>query len=228
MKIGEPRLTSSEGRWPRALRFDPGSAASYSSATEAGTVNTMPADSPMHALQEPLHALPDGPGVRHAFKRFLGAARIALGGVFLWAFLDKLFGLGWSTTSARSWLHGGSPTKGYLSSSTGPLAGFFQAIAGNPVTDVLFMLGLFSVGLALMVGVTVRAAGIAGALMVAMMYVSHPPWTSSPAGTNPLIDDHVVYGALLLAFAFSHAGRYLGLGKFWERVPFVKTHHWAE
>lgn len=174
------------------------------------------------------HHLPDSPAVRHSFKRFLGVARIALGGIFLWAFLDKLFGLGFSTPAARSWLNGGSPTKGYLSSSVGPFAGFFHAIAGNPVTDALFMLGLFAVGLCLIVGIGVRVASISGALMMAFMYLSHPTWAVTPRGPNPLIDDHIVYGALLLAFAFSHAGRYLGLGGFWESNRFVMKHHWAE
>jgi thiosulfate dehydrogenase [quinone] large subunit len=176
----------------------------------------------------PSHALADPPGVRHAFKRLLGVARLALGGIFLWAFLDKLFGLGYSTPAARSWLNGGSPTNGYLSSSTGPLAGLFKAIAGNPVTDALFMLGLLAVGLSLVLGVGVRIGGVAGALMLLFMYASHPPWTAPTAAPNPVIDDHVVYAAVLLAFAFSHAGRYLGLGGLWERRPFVAKHHWAE
>lgn len=175
----------------------------------------------------PAHALPDPPAVRHAFKRFLGMARLALGGIFLWAFLDKLLGLGFATPAARSWMNGGSPTKGYLSSSTGPLAGFFQAIAGNPVTDALFMLGLLAVGACLLLGVGVRVASVSGALMLVMMYASHPPWEAA-SSNNPLIDDHVVYAAVLLAFAFSHAGRYLGLGGLWERRPFVAKHHWAE
>ncbi|MEA3203353.1 MAG: thiosulfate dehydrogenase (quinone) large subunit [Thermoplasmata archaeon] len=174
------------------------------------------------------HALPDPPTVRHAFKRLLGTARLALGGIFLWAFLDKLLGLGYATPAARSWLNAGSPTRGYLASSTGPLAGAFKAIAGNPVTDALFMLGLLAVGVCLLLGVGVRLAGVGGALMMAMMYLSHPPWTAPVAGPNPLLDDHVVYAALLLAFAFSHAGRYLGLGGLWERRPFVARHHWAE
>ena len=37
-------------------------------------------------------------------------ARLSLGWIFLWAFLDKLFGLGHETPSARAWIDGGSPT----------------------------------------------------------------------------------------------------------------------
>jgi thiosulfate dehydrogenase [quinone] large subunit len=40
--------------------------------------------------------------------------RLSLGFVFLWAFLDKLFGLAYSTAPGRSWLEGVSPTKGFF------------------------------------------------------------------------------------------------------------------
>ena len=40
--------------------------------------------------------------------------RILLGFVFLWAFLDKTFGLGYATEPAKAWINGGSPTTGFL------------------------------------------------------------------------------------------------------------------
>ena len=43
-----------------------------------------------------------------------GTIRLSLGWVFLWAFLDKLFGFGHETTSKQAWIHGGSPTLGFL------------------------------------------------------------------------------------------------------------------
>src|SRR5829696_1447309 len=47
--------------------------------------------------------------------KFLAVFRVVLGFEFLWAFLDKTFGFGYATPSARAWIHGGSPTKGFLS-----------------------------------------------------------------------------------------------------------------
>jgi thiosulfate dehydrogenase [quinone] large subunit len=44
-----------------------------------------------------------------ATRYLLAGIRLALGWVFLWAFLDKLFGLGHETAPAKSWLSGGSP-----------------------------------------------------------------------------------------------------------------------
>lgn len=77
-------------------------------------------------------------------------ARISLGFVFLWAFLDKTFGLGHGTTDKAAWINGGSPTNGFLSKGTsGPLADFYQSFAGATWADWLFMLGLAGIGTAL-------------------------------------------------------------------------------
>src|SRR6478736_6564544 len=75
-----------------------------------------------------------------AARYLLAGIRLALGWIFLWAFLDKTFGLGHDTAAAKSWLNGGSPTKGFLGSAAkGPFAGFYHSIAGTGVTDLLFM-----------------------------------------------------------------------------------------
>jgi uncharacterized membrane protein YphA (DoxX/SURF4 family) len=40
--------------------------------------------------------------------------RLVLGFIFLWAFVDKVFGLGFATASSKAWIHGASPTAGFL------------------------------------------------------------------------------------------------------------------
>ncbi|MEO5609273.1 MAG: hypothetical protein ABIQ92_06405, partial [Ornithinibacter sp.] len=96
----------------------------------------------------------------------LGALRLSLGWVFLWAFVDKLFGLGHETPSKGAWVNGGSPTKGFLGNATsGPLADFYQSFAGAAWADWLFMAGLAAIGVALMAGVAMRFAAAAGALL---------------------------------------------------------------
>ena len=75
-----------------------------------------------------------------AAAKALAALRIATGLIFLWAFLDKLFGLGYATPGAKAWIAGGSPTKGFLSSvDAGPFTSVFHAIAGTWWADWLFM-----------------------------------------------------------------------------------------
>ena len=62
----------------------------------------------------------------------LAVLRVSMGFVFLWAFLDKTFGLNYATPSAKAWINGGSPTKGFLASvQVGPLQSLFHAIAGT-------------------------------------------------------------------------------------------------
>ncbi len=152
----------------------------------------------------------------------LAALRIALGLIFLWAFLDKLFGLRYSTPPERAWLEGGEPTRGYLGSSYGPLGDMFQAMAGNAVVDALFMLGLAAVGVALTLGIATRLGGWAGMAMVLLMYASHPvPW-ASPNGTHPFLDEHITEAAAMALIALTNAGETLGLGAWWRS----KTAKW--
>lgn len=117
------------------------------------------------------------------------ALRISMGFIFLWAFLDKAFGLGHETTSANAWINGGSPTTGFLSFATkGPFAETFQSLAGLPITDWLFMVGLLGVGVALIFNRYIKWATIAGSVMLLLMYLA-----VLPPENNPLIDDHIVY-----------------------------------
>jgi thiosulfate dehydrogenase [quinone] large subunit len=81
---------------------------------------------------------------------FLALTRISLGLIFLWAFFDKLLGLGFATASDSSWILGTSPTTGFLQFATkGPFATVFQSMAGNMVVDYLFMAGLLFIGICL-------------------------------------------------------------------------------
>ena len=166
--------------------------------------------------------------------RTLAVLRITIGLVFLWAFLDKTFGLHYSTPSARAWIHGGSPTKGFLKAvEVGPFQSAFHSMAGTWWADWLFMLGLLGIGVALISGVALRIAAGAGVLLLAMMWFAEFPLAQhtsagAPSGsTNPLIDYHFVYAVVLVALAATYAGGTWGLGRPWARLPFVQRHRWA-
>ena len=155
--------------------------------------------------------------------RYVGAGlRISLGWVFLWAFLDKLVGLGFATERDASWVNGGSPTEGFLTFGTsGPFAETFRSLAGHTVVDVVFMVGLAGIGLALMLGIGVRIAAVSGALMLVLMWAA-ALWPAN----NPFLDDHLVYAGLLVMLALLDSGRTLGLGGAWARLPLVRRHRW--
>ncbi|MCW2526214.1 MAG: hypothetical protein JWM76_1074 [Pseudonocardiales bacterium] len=171
---------------------------------------------------------------RPARSRSLAALRIATGFIFLWAFLDKTFGLHYSTTSAKSWINGGSPTKGFLASvEVGPFQSIFHTMAGTWYANGLFMLGLLGIGAALIAGVAVRIAAICGAVMMAFMWFAEFPLAQhtsagAPSGSsNPLVDYHFLYAVALIALAAGYSGAAWGLGRIWARIPFVQTHQWA-
>ncbi len=153
-----------------------------------------------------------------AVKYFAGGLRLAMGWIFLWAFIDKLFGLGFATEKDAAWINGGSPTKGFLGKAvSGPFEGFYHSFAGSAWADWLFMIGLAGIGIALMLGVFMNIASASGALLLVLM------WTVVlPPDNNPFMDDHLIYAGVLGLLALMHAGRYLGLGAMWERLPVVR------
>ncbi len=99
----------------------------------------------------------------------------------------------------------------------------YHSIAGATWADWLFMVGLAGIGLALILGIGMRIAAASGALMLVMMWsVALPP------ENNPFMDDHLIYAMVLVALALVGAGRTVGLGTAWERLPFVKRNAWLK
>jgi thiosulfate dehydrogenase (quinone) large subunit len=168
-----------------------------------------------------------------ALGTVLGILRLSLGWVFLWAFLDKMFALGFSTGrdpktgvvdrfGDAAWINGGSPTKGFLSFGTaGPLKDFYGSFAGTAWADWLFMIGLLGIGLALMLGIGMRVAVVSGIAMLVMMWSAY----LAPEN-NPFMDDHLIYALTLAVLLLAGAGHHLGFGTAWNRLPVVRNHRW--
>jgi thiosulfate dehydrogenase [quinone] large subunit len=157
--------------------------------------------------------------------RMLAVLRIATGLVFAWAFVDKTFGLGYATPPANAWISGGSPTKGFLGNlDHGPLASMFQSWAGAWWADWLFMLGLAGIGFALLSGIGLRIAAVAGTVMMLLMWAAEWPLDRfTDAGeptmsTNPVVEYHVLYALVLITLAVCAAGDTWGLGRRWART----------
>ena len=162
----------------------------------------------------------DGLTAHNAVAYVWALARLSLGWVFLWAFLDKTFGLGHDTTAAQAWIHGGSPTAGFLAhGASGPFAGFYHSIAGAAWADWLFMIGLLGIGLALVLGIGMRVAAATGALLLVLMWsVVLPP------ANNVFMDDHLIYALLIIGLALTKAGDTIGLGRWWGETQLVRRY----
>ncbi len=155
------------------------------------------------------------------FKAVLGILRISLGLIFLWAFFDKLLGLGFTTTTEQAWNMGGSPTAGFLQFGVhGPFAAFFNSMSGSVLVDWLFMLGLLFIGLTLMLGIMVRLGSYAGMLMLLLMYLA----VGIQPEHHPFIDEHFVYFFVILLLVWGNAGKYFGLGNTWYNSALVQKY----
>jgi len=123
--------------------------------------------------------------------------RLVMAFIFLWAFFDKVFGWGFATKPEAAWIHGGSPTTGFLKFGThGPLATLFQSLAGHGWVDWMFMLGLLCVGITLLLNRYVLWGAVAGIAMLVLMWLA-----TFPPENNPLVDEHIVYAIVLFLLA---------------------------
>lgn len=156
--------------------------------------------------------------------------RLGLGFIFLWAFFDKLLGLGFATCKDRlsgdvvvgcgdAWVNGGSPTTGFLGNAvTGPFADFYHNLAGVAWVDWLFMLGLLVAGVGLLFGVFVRFAAFVGIAMLVLMW-SALLW---PVNT-PVLDDHLIYALVLFGVALVDEHQVWGLRGWWIKTSLAKS-----
>jgi thiosulfate dehydrogenase (quinone) large subunit len=83
------------------------------------------------------------------------------------------------------------------------------------------MIGLAAIGVALLLGIGMRVAGVAGAVLYLMM------WTVVlPPANNPVVDEHVIGALVVIALALVHAGDTFGLGRWWKSQPVVQRNPW--
>jgi thiosulfate dehydrogenase (quinone) large subunit len=188
---------------------------------------------------EPVHTV--------GLQRVFGLLRMAMGFTFLWAFFDKLLGLGFSTgrdpaTGAitffgdQAWIHGASPTMGVFAYAlhAGPFQAFYENLGNVTMTaqgpiaappawiDWVYMLSMLLIGIGLISGVMTRLAAFGGIAWMVIFFTATAIWPEH----NPFVDEHVVDTLVLVALVLANAGRYLGLGKAWQRVGFVRDRAW--
>jgi thiosulfate dehydrogenase [quinone] large subunit len=149
----------------------------------------------------------------------LGLLRIFFGFEFLWAFLDRFFGLGIATAPEDSFLAGAPQTEGYLTFVTNPNSPFAFIFNGPDalllqfgfLVDIAYMGMLLVGGITLLLGIGVRIGGSATFIFFFSVWLS-----TIPPQYNPFIEEHFLQMWILLFFAISNSGYWLGLGERWH------------
>lgn len=135
---------------------------------------------------------------------FLVALRIAIGWHFLYEGFVKLLSASWTSS-------------GYLMDSKGFMAPFFRGMASNPdilkIVDFLNEWGLVLIGLGLILGMFTRIAAIAGMVLLAFYYLSHPPFIgysyALPSEGSYFVVDKIMIELIALGVLYSFPSQWI-------------------
>jgi thiosulfate dehydrogenase [quinone] large subunit len=128
----------------------------------------------------------------------LVTVRVVIGWLFFYAGYSKLTNPDWSAA-------------GYLQGAE-TFNGFYQWLASDGmigITNFLNAWGLTLIGIALILGLFTRLASFLGAMMMILYWF--PVLTFPTVEHGFLVDDHIVYAALLVYLGLARAGRIGGL-----------------
>lgn len=140
---------------------------------------------------------------------WLVVLRVLIGWHFLYEGIVKLSNPNWSSVS-------------YLMDSQGLFSGIFRAMAANSsilqVVDFLNIWGLMAIGLGLILGLLTRVSLVAGIMLLAIYYVSHPPFVglsyALPMEGSYLVVNKILIElvAMVVLFYFP-TGQYIGIDR---------------
>lgn len=145
--------------------------------------------------------------------------RLVMGWVFLQAGVEKLLDPGWTAA-------------GYLQNAVHPNNPFrdaFASMAGSGLVDALVVWGFVLIGVALLTGALLRFAAFWGAVMMALFWAASLQGgllAGLPLEHGWVIDDHVVYAAILFGLGALGAGRVLGVDAWLEETDLVRDNPW--
>ncbi len=140
---------------------------------------------------------------------WLTVLRVLIGWHFLYEGLAKLANPNWTSI-------------GYLMDSQGFMADFFIDLASNPaavpVVDFLNIYGLMAIGLGLILGLFTPVALVSGIVLLAMYYLSHPPFVglqySLPMEGNYLVVNKVLIELVAMVVLLIYpTGRVIGIDR---------------
>ncbi len=139
-------------------------------------------------------------------KLSLFILRVALGWLFFYAGLTKVLDQSWTAA-------------GYIKSAK-LFAGFYNWLASPsvlPVVNFLNEWGLTLLGVSLILGIGVRLSSVLGAALMLLYYL--PLGFPYPNPYSLVVDEHIIYAAVLLYFAVVRAGRVWGLENWCSNLP---------
>lgn len=117
---------------------------------------------------------------------------------------------------------------GYLANAIpegNPFMGMWGSMAGSPLIDQLVMWGLTLTGLGLILGALVRWNAFWGAVMMLFFWAAALEGGLTqglPLAHGWVVDDHIVYAALLFGLGAIGAGRILGVDAYLEEIDAVR------
>jgi len=144
----------------------------------------------------------------------LSLLRVLIGWHFLYEGVAKLSNPHWSSAA-------------FLLDTKWALSGIANSLVSNPSTlnivDHLNMWGLTAIGLSLMCGLFSRWGSLAGALLLLLYYLFHPPlvgleYSKPTEGSYLLIDKNLVEACALFVLAKFPTGHITGLDRFLQRL----------
>lgn len=154
----------------------------------------------------------------------IGAAllRVVVGIIFVWAGLAKAFNEGepgsWSAQSYLKFATNGSLGWPFVTGTPdpkhvyNPTHDFWVTLANNDfamtVINNLVVAGELCIGVALILGILTRFAGVMGALMMTFLFLAGWSFQSG------IVEEHLTYAVVLLALAGMGAGNYYGIDRF--------------
>ena len=151
----------------------------------------------------------------------LAIVRIALGSGFLFAGLDKFLdlagtGKGFSAAGFLKFATGGAWLGSDPKAVVNPTHDFWVSLAGNTgavsAINFLVVAGEIGIGIALVLGLATRFAGVMGFLMMALFYVANWSFANGP------FNEQFMYGIVALYLAYAAAGETWGLDGIIERA----------
>ena len=145
--------------------------------------------------------------------------RVAMGWIFFQAGIEKLLDPEWTAA-------------GYLQFAiheNNPLSSLWVNFAGSPAIDILVMWGLTLTGVGIILGALLRWNAFWAAVLMLFFWASALQGGLGeflPLEHGWVIDEHIVYAALVFGLGAIGAGRVLGVDAALEKTKFVKKYTW--